>query len=455
MADDHGQWASAAYGNPDVRTPTMAYLARSGVRMANAFTPTPVCSPARASFFTGRLPCQHGIHDWIREPLSRDTDWMAGETTLAQLLQAAGYQTALVGKWHCGRSHVPQPGFDYWLSYAHDQYPHRGEQRFVEGDRPAGYLGYQSAYVTTKAVQFLRGRDRARPFFLFVGYVDTHSPFADHPERLVAEYRRSAMALPPHREPVAGRGWARYRDPADPAERRERLAQYYAAVTFIDEQVAALLDEVEGQAELDRTLVAYTSDHGHMNGQHGLYTKGNATVPQNFYEESIRVPLLLRWPEGLPAGVVRAEPVDHLDLFQTLLEAAGCPPAPAFAAERRFPGASYLALLRGEAVGWRREQYGEYGNARMLRTERHKLVRHYAPHAGRYPDELYDLVADPGEERNLIADPGMASVVDELDARLEAHFARYERPERSAKAILAQPVFNPGEPWRVEPPESG
>lgn len=452
MADDHAQWAVGAYGNRDVRTPTMDYLAQSGVRLANAFTPTPVCSPARASFFTGRLPCQHGVHDWIREPDSPETDWLAGEVTLPLLLQASGYQTALVGKWHCGRSWLPQPGFDCWCSYAHDQYPHRGTQRFVEGDQPVGFDGYQSAFITAKAISWLRERDRARPFFLFVGVVDTHSPFKDHPERLVAPYRE-AISPPPRQEPDRARGWPRYRDPADEAERRERLAQYYAAVTHIDEHLAALLDQLDGEGALARTLVVYTSDHGHMNGQHGLYTKGNATVPQNFYEESIRIPLLLRWPAGLPAGAVREEPVDHLDLFQTLLAAAGCPPSAQLVAERRYPGQSALALLRGEPVAWRDEQYGEYGNARMLRTARYKLVRHYAPHAGRYPDELYDLAVDPGETRNQITDSARADVVRELDARLEAHFARYERPDRSAKAILDQPVFNPAEPWRSEPPE--
>lgn len=451
MTDDHAQWAVGAYGNREVRTPTMDYLARSGVRLATAFTPTPVCSPARACLFTGRLPCQHGIHDWIREPDSPDTDWLAGEITLPMLLRDASYQTALVGKWHCGRSWLPQPGFDYWFSYAYEQYPHRGAQRFVEDGRPVSFDGYQSAAITSKAIAWLQRRNQERPFFLFVGMVDTHSPFADHPERLAAPYREDG-APPPRQEPDRARGWPRYVDPADEAERRERLAQYYAAVTHIDEHLAALLDQLDGEGALANTLVVYTSDHGHMNGQHGLYTKGNATVPQNFYEESIRIPLLLRWREGLPAGVVREEPIDHLDLFQTLLAAAGCPPSAALVAERRYPGHSALPLLRGEPVAWREEQYGEYGNARMLRTPHYKVVRHYAPHAGRYPDELYDLEADPDERRNRIADPALAGVARDLDARLEVHFARYERPDRSAKTILSQPVFSPTEPWRSEPP---
>ncbi|MGI8916615.1 MAG: sulfatase family protein [Chloroflexota bacterium] len=451
MADDHGQWASGPYGNRDLRTPAMDYLARRGVRMADAFTPTPVCSPARASFFTGRLPSQHGIQDYLMEVDMPDKDWLAGETTLPQLLQGAGYQTALVGKWHCGRSWLTPPGFDYWISYQANQQPHRGTQRFVENGTPVVHEGYQTPFLTGKALRLLRERDRARPFFLFVGYVDTHSPFAEHPDRLVSAYRQAGITDMPLEEADTTRGWTRMLAPREPAERRERLAQYYAAVTMIDEQVGALLDDLEGRGELANTLVIYTADHGHMNGQHGLYTKGNATVPQNFYEESIRIPALLCWPDHFPAGQVRAEPVDHLDLFQTLLDVTHCRLDPAFVAERRYPGRSYLPMLEGRPIDWRREQFGEYGNARMLRTEQYKLVRHYAPHAGVYPDELYDLTADPRETQNRIGNPALADTIRTLDTRLEEHFARYEQPERSAKNILSQPLCNRVEPWRIEP----
>jgi choline-sulfatase len=452
MADDHGQWASKPYGNHEIRTPSMDYLARRGVRMANAFTPTPVCSPARASFFTGRLPSQHGIQDYLMEVDLPEKDWLAGETTLPQLFQGAGYQTALVGKWHCGRSWLTPPGLDYWISYQANQRPHRGLQRFVENDVPVTHEGFQTPFLTGKALRFLRERDRKRPFFLFVGYVDTHAPFADHPDRLVSAYRQAGITDMPMEDVDRSRGWARFVAPRDPQQRLEQLAQYYAAVTMVDEQLGALLDDLEGRGELANTVVVYTADHGHMNGQHGLSTKGNATVPQNFYEESIRIPALLAWPGHFPAGQVREEPVDHLDLFQTLLDIVGCQLDPSFRAERRYPGQSYLPLLEGRPTAWRSDQFGEYGNARMLRTERYKLVRHYAPHAGVYPDELYDLASDPRERQNRFADATLADVVRAMDARLEAHFARYEQPERSARNILSQPMCNRVEPWRIERP---
>jgi arylsulfatase A-like enzyme len=144
MTDDHGQWASHCYGNRELSTPNMDYLAETGARMQNAYTPCPVCSPARASFWTGRLPSQHGIHDWIQE--DGDTrPWFARERPLASVLQSAGYHTGLAGKWHCGQGEIPDAGFDFALSHTTNQYPHRGVQHFTENGKPVAFTGQQSA----------------------------------------------------------------------------------------------------------------------------------------------------------------------------------------------------------------------------------------------------------------------------------------------------------------------
>ena len=448
MTDDHGAWAAGCYGNREIRTPNLDYLARSGLRATRAFTPSPVCSPARACFFTGLLPSQHGIHDWLAEDPARPRNWLEGCTTLAQILQARGYRTGLVGKWHCGNSHQPQPGFDYWLGYARGQYPHCGTQRLVENGRAFEHEGRQAPFLTAKAAEFLRAGERNRPFFLFLGLVDTHSPFVGHPERLVAHYRRAGFGDIPREDPAPGPGWVRFGVPADEGRRREWLAQYYAAVTLLDEQVGRLLDELDGTGQLDRTLVLYTSDHGHMNGHHGLYTKGNASVPQNLFDESIRVPLLARLPGVIPAGLELAAPVDHCDLFQTLLEAAQAPSPPGV----DYPGRSYWPLATGRDQPWRDRQFCEYGNARMVRTERWKYIRRLAPHE-HFADELYDLEADPRERWNLLADgaPG-PDVAARLRGEIDSHFTRFEAPGRSGARILELPPQNAGEPWRLSRP---
>ena len=458
LTDDHGQWAAGCYGNSEIHSPAMAYLAASGTRMTRAFTPTPVCSPARASFYTGRLPSQHGVHDWIHEPadLGRAHPGIKDQTNIGQLMQAAGYQTAQIGKWHCGHSWEPHAGFDRWFSYGEFQFPHKGELKFSDQGNIIDYQGYQTPVFTDKAIDFLRERDRQKPFFMFVGYVDTHTPYSQHPERLVESYRNCTFNDIPKETFSDCHGTANFAWPDNTDQSRENLAQYYAAVTFIDEQMGRIVDELDNSGELDNTLVVYTGDHGHMNGHHGLNTKGNATIPQNFIDESILVPCLLSWKEGLPAGQVCNAPVDHCDLFNTLLEVAEATPDEATAAEINSPGESYLRLLTGGSdQPWRDAFFGEYGNARVIRTDNRKLILRYPGPNGRHPDEFYDLETDPRERENRFENEAYQSEIEELTSRLDEHFARYEIADRSGKNIDSQPKCNDGaQPWRRLPKEA-
>jgi len=451
LSDDHGQWAANCYGTPALQTPNMDRLAAIGVRMNHAFTPSPVCSPARASFFTGRLPSQHGIHDWIDEvEIGKDHPGLTGQTTLPMILQRAGYQTALVGKWHCGASRRPQPGFDRWFSYFDSQYPHLGTQRFSDEGELVVEQGHQSPLLTSRAIDFMQTRDTSKPMFLCVGYVNTHSPFVDQPEDIVSRYRDMAFDEI-HDEafsPVHGRPFVP--TPQDMTEHREKLAQYYAAVTAIDQQVGLVLDELERRGELDNTIVVYTSDHGHMNGHHGLYCKGNATTPQNFIDESIHVPCLLSYAKRLPQNMTSELFVDHCDLFWTLLDLAGVGVDEAVREQINSPGKSFAPALTGELRRWRDVQFCEYGNARMIRTRQFKLIRRY-PCAGRqWYDEFYDLDAEPRETINRIDDPALARIISRLDIQLNNHFDRHAIPGRSGKDIEHQPLCNDNLPWLRE-----
>jgi arylsulfatase A-like enzyme len=363
-------------------------------------------------------------------------------------LQAAGYRTGLIGKWHCGGDETPQPGFDRWFSHAAGQYPHFGAQIFSDQGTVVAEFGHQAALLTDRAVTFIRQRPDERPFFLLVGDCCTHTPLREQPERLVAQYREGAFADIPDEVPAACHGTPRFPWPHAPQARREELAQYYAAVSYIDEQVGRILDALDGERLRENTLVVYTSDHGHMNGHHGLLSKGNATIPQNFLDESIRVPSLWSWP-GMLAPQVLGCPVDHLDVFATLLAAAGADAGTAATGEGSTPGRSFLPLLRGEPLPWRQAQFCEYGNARMVRADQLKLVCRYPGPNGHHPDELYDLAMDPRETENRIADPTYANRRAELANRLASHFAAYDIPERSGTRIAEQPVCNAQEPWRL------
>ena len=170
LTDDHGQWLQQAYGNSEVQTPNMSRIARNGVRMTNAFTTSPVCSPARASFFTGRMPSQHGIHDWIEETKQAYAyPWLKGQTLISQLLKASGYHTGLVGKWHCGEERYPHPGFDFWFSYWVNQYPHSGLQNFSDNGKHVTADGFQSPFLTEQAIRFLKDH--------YAGEKTSQSPF--------------------------------------------------------------------------------------------------------------------------------------------------------------------------------------------------------------------------------------------------------------------------------------
>lgn len=447
LTDDHGAWAGGFAGNREINSPTMDYLARTGVRMREAFTPCPVCSPARSSFWTGKIPSGHGIHDHIGDP---QHPGITGQTTLAQRLEAAGYETALCGKWHghaTGRH--PQPGFSYWFSQWGGTAARFGPQPFSENGNLREYHGHQAPLVTDAALRFLRYRGSGtenRPFFLFVGYTETHSPFSTLPERLVSKYRQATFCDIP-REPFSDcHGEARTPAPADRSQWLEQAAQYYAAVELIDSEMGRLLDALEGMGQLAQTVVVYTSDHGHMNGQHGLLCKGNATTPQNFLEESIRIPLLARGPGISPQGAVLDRPVDHCDLHATLLDLAKVEVDP----EAAGPGRSFRELLAGHPCpDWRSSQVCEYGNARMIRSaDGFKLIRRWPGPNGHWPDELYDLRSDPRETTNLARDPSQAERVESLKAEMDRFFSRHESPARSGIRLGETSPFNRDEPWR-------
>ena len=445
LTDDHGQWALGSSGNRDIITPNLDRLAETGVVMENAFTPTPVCSPARACFMTGLTASQHGVHDYLdgRDSAFR-RDWLAGMPTVAELLQANGYQTGLVGKWHLGNDPEPQHGFEDWFALAGD-YPidATGPARYSRNGEVVTLTGSKADVLTDGAIDFLEHRDPGRPFFLYVSHVSTHSEWAGHPERLVSLYRGKTFDDVPQDETFPfGVQNLESRELIDRNNPREALAQYYAAVTNIDEGVGRVMAALDALGLRDETLIVYTSDHGLNCGHHGIWGKGNGTLPLNMVEETIRVPLILNHPGALKGGQRRSEFVDHLDLFQTLLDFAAAPPA-AF----DYAGRSYLPQLSsGGEAPWRDSQFCEYGNVRMMRTGRYKLVDRPAPEQ----PQLFDLATDPLERTDAATDPGMQPVLRALQAELERHYERYGDPRHSGRRPGGPEPTNSTAPWSLD-----
>jgi arylsulfatase A-like enzyme len=433
LSDDQGPWAAGCYGNPEIRTPNLDRLAATGVRCDRFFVATPVCSPSRATFLTGLIPSQHGIHDWLYSGPSRGElrnfnmgpdarPLLDGQVGWTDVLAAGGYRCAISGKWHLGDSLRPQHAMDFWFVHQRGGGPYN-DAPMVRDGRPTVEPGYVTDVITDAALGFLEAHSRERPgqpFALSVHYTAPHSPWEGHPQAIVDSYADCRFESCPQepRHP-----WAASLTDANLGNRAS-LQGYFAAVTAMDLQIGRLLDWLEARGLREQTLVVFVSDNGFSCGHHGFWGKGNGTAPRNMYENSIRVPALFSHPGTLPQGSVCEAMVSAYDFMPTLLAYLGLEPPD----DRPRPGRSFLPALRGEAGAAGHEAvviFDEYGPVRMIRTAEWKYVY-------RHPDgphELYGLVDDPDERRNLAADPAQAERRRTLHAALEAWFARYASPQ--------------------------
>ena len=456
LNEDHGQWALSSYGNRDVNTPTLDYLARTGVQMENAFTPIPVCSPSRACLLTGRYPSQHGMHDYLanQDDEVENNPWLENEIFLSQLLSNAGYQVALSGKWHLSNDHLPQAGFEYWFTYSH-HYPieHGGPHIYSDQGDFITLTGYKTQILTDRAISFLRERNPKQPFFLLLSNTASHAPWNRHPERLVDQYRHQTfesisddVAYPFGKQNLESTFDTRLQP-------QEAQAQYYAAASQIDEATGRVMDELEANGLRESTLLIFTSDHGLNCGQHGMWGKGNATFPYNMVDESIRIPLIFNQPGYLYQGQRRNEYVDHCDVFQTLVDYAGLELPER--GENYYPGLSFLPILNNsgslEGGDWRNYQICEYGDLRMLRTETHKLILRYHEEGA---NELFDIKKDSRETVNIYNEKEMQPLVESLTLKMNNFFARYEDPVKSGLNVKQLPRHNKTESWRPVDPSA-
>lgn len=355
QTDDHAQWALPSYGGTQFSAPHLSALAERGVVFENAYTPTPVCSPARASLLTGLMSCQHEIRDFLSSaPQFHERDWLGGFDTLPEQLARQGYTCAHVGKWHQGNAREPGRGFDFWHAMS-GKYPiyHTGDQEFSLDGKIVTEAGVLTDLITDHAVDFLNHRAQARPFFLYIGYYATHSPWDGHPNSLVPSDEPDApLETPPpgyrlrHNELHGLTG----------ETARNARAQYRAAVAEIDQGVGRVLSALP---EDEDTLIVYTSDHGLSMGQNGIFGKGNGTAPQNLFDENIRIPMILSRPGHLPVGKRDARLCDLTDLYTTLRNVAGIS-APELDGLTR-PGTNMLSETEEKTF-----QVCEYGNVAAI-----------------------------------------------------------------------------------------
>ena len=437
--DDMGWGDFSCFGNQDAKTPQIDRLAKEGVRFEQFYVNSPICSPSRTAISTGQYPQRWRITSYLAHRALNErrgmSQWLDPKAPmLARSLQQAGYATGHFGKWHMGNhSDAPQPGFDHWESFR-GQGVYYGPTLNINGTQISyDESTYISDILTEHAVEWLENADKEKPFFMYLSHKAVHSEFAPA-QRHMGTYETEEISYPPSFDPPPRsqngspslerngqppRGKDHYGDRRLPdwvKEQRESWHgvdyMYHGGINFedffhrytetlrgIDDSVGSVLGYLDRNGLAEDTLVIYMGDNGFSFGEHGLIDK------RHFYEESAKVPLIVRWPSKLEGGEPIESLVQNIDIAPTILEAAG------IQAPQEMQGMSFVPLMTRADPPWRDRIFYEYfweldfpqtPTMFGVRTDRYKYIRY---HGIWDTNEFYDLENDPNEMQNLIDAP--------------------------------------------------
>jgi arylsulfatase A-like enzyme len=406
---------------PWFKTPNMDRIANEGVRFRNAFVVHSLCSPSRAAFLTGQYGHRNGVMD-------NSTHLSSNVLNQASILRDAGYKTAYVGKFHMAFQE-DRPGFDFVASYT-SQGEYYGSTFLVNGS-PIKSTNWVDDVATDYALDFIR-TNRTQPWMMMLGFKTPHTP-RQPPER--ARHRFEGESVRPavnlKMTPSYGKGQRAFKgeEIGKPVETDTDsfgsdpyLLNYFQSISAVDDDVGRILNELDKLNLAEDTVIVFVGDNGYYLGDHGLGDKRSA------YDESMRIPMLMRYPRSGVSGKVIDEMVLNIDLAPTFLDLAGISPP------KEMQGQSWVPLLHGDASHWRQEFMFVYLFERALpatppmlalRTPTAKLIQ--------YPDrrawtELFDLKADPYEQHNLANDPAHAELRKQLENDLDAQKKKFGDP---------------------------
>ncbi len=438
MVDEMRWNVMSCAGHPLVKTPHLDRIAREGTRFDTAYTAAAICAPARYSLFTSRYAHVHGAVDNTENPSPEP-----GQVLLPAILKKEGYETAISGKLHFSPRTVDY-GFDHfwsdrnegpgklqrWPEYVRAKYGKDVNALKKPGSSPFpdDPLGKdlatievqpedtQIGWTTARAEEFLEKRDKSRPFFLYLSYLEPHSP-----SLLIEMYRRmfdpAKVPIPPLPEKTSS-GSKRTADNrhevADPAIVRAMTAAYFSKVQMVDDNIGHVLGRLRQLGLDESTIIVFSADHGNMLGDHGRWFKGV------MHEGSSRIPLLMKVPPAHPAaktfnrGKVVTQIVENIDVMPTLMNLIGRP----LPRDPGFQGMDLAPLVAGNTQGWKNRAFSERGSC-MIRTPEFKLIKTRG-RGSEAPYELYDMQRDPREDMNLAGDPRYAKVQAELTRQLDA-----------------------------------
>lgn len=443
MSDDHANRTVGAYGGDLMKTPNIDRIGREGIRFDNFFNVNSLCVPSRASFLTGKLSHKNGVRYYF-DMLDQKT-----HVTYPRLMREGGYQTALIGKWHLSGDNNREPvnppmDYDYW-NVLPGQGAYHNPVLYEMGEK-RNYEGYATDIITDLSIEWLKNRDRTKPFLLLCHHKAPHGPFEyakrhEHlfegvefpePPSFWEDYSTKSRAIKRKQRNMLdlARDMSRENYPTGPlvtegmtedeikkAAYQKYVHDYLRTLTAVDESVGRLLDYLQNDGSLDNTIVVYTSDQGMFLGDHQWYDK------RLMYEESLRMPFLVRYPAEIAAGSVNKDISLNIDMAPTFLDMAGLEIPP------DMQGRSIRPLLNGQTPSdWRTSMFyiwyhqdqepKNYG----VRTQDFKLIG--------YPEtqewELYDLKKDPLEITNVYADPAYAETVEQMKAELDKLKTQYD-----------------------------
>ncbi len=429
--DDQAPWAIGASGNKQAITPHMDRLVSESAYLVNSFVSTPVCSPSRAATLTGRYGYEVGVFNWFK-PTDQKQGLDLEEITFAEALRDAGYHTGLVGKWHLGmndRFYPTHHGFEYFMGHRHGGFKTIDPDLEEQGEKNK-YEGLTADILADHVIGFLTdhvAHHQEQPFLL-----NWHTR---------APHTKWLPVAPEDMQPYAGDvhiDIPEYPD-LDSEQVTQMMREYLASVRSVDRNLGRVMQVLDELKLTQNTVVIFTSDHGYNIGHNGIWHKGNGNwilkhdVPAthnvgenkrpNMYDNSVRVPTMVRWPGVVKADRRIAQTTSNLDWFPTLLEMAGVE----MPDDKVTRGRSLIPLLRGKDPGdWDNDMFGFYSSSedyaqqfveemRMIRTQRWKLVRYLrAPER----DELFDLNHDPDESKNEIGNPEYKTIISNLHEKI-------------------------------------
>ncbi len=429
MSDEHRFDVAGYAGNPVVRTPILDGLAKDGVVFANAYTPSPICIPARQCMMAGQLPRTCGCEKF-------GDDLPPSAMTFARQLAASGYETAVSGKlhhmgtdqmqgWTMRISGDMQVAPGYLGKRAQASRRSMADVKWTDAKEIAragvgrGQCVSHDEYAVQGALQFIEDyycnpyydREQTHPLLLKVSLLQPHYPYLTSEEKFTYYLNRVQPYLNERvfDHPFLSQRQVRPGMDASERELRRATAAYYGMVETIDSHYGQVLDALRHAGHnLDDWIIVYTSDHGEMLGQHGIWEK------QKFFEASVRVPLVIRYPKRFSGGRTVSENVNLCDLFATLCELAGTDTPPG------LDSRSLVPLMEGRTEGWRNESVSQFGGRNLMIKRDHLKYQYYGEDM---PEVLFDLQRDPDETTNFLADPAYAEDIRSFrDRRVDYGF---------------------------------